>query len=490
MKKKSALLLLGILLLGFILRAYKISSQPLYGDELTMVYDSYSLLKTGKDQTGEAFPLTFKMGAGRPPGFVYFSIPFVAMFGPSAWGARGLSLVSGLGIIVLMYFLGKKLFGSFLREGEKVGLIASLLASVSLWDIYLSRAGFEAHFALFLAIFGIVLFLHKKYIPWAFLWGLTIFTYPTFKLTLPLLFVFLLTFNGFKKTLKNKTFIISLAILALFGGLTINETFKGTSEERFARLNVFSDPEISETIVQKINEERFISTLPVVVRPLFYNKPLSYSRLLLDDYIENISFDFLFLRGDRNPRHNPGEWGMLYLVELPLLFVGLYLLFTNNKKVLKLLIAWILIVPLATMFMGQTHGLRNGLMLPAFLLILAFTLTKFSNKKVWFVGGLMGIQLFFVLTAVYFLAPAKHIGFWSEEAHTASFTAIEKGGEYDTIVLSTSIDNIEYAYPVYARIDPTLVIDQYGKFPKRYDNVLITDNLENISSNDNVLIIK
>jgi len=119
------------------------------------------------DQTGEALPLTFKMGAGRPAGYVYGSIPFVAIFGPGVWGVRGLSFVSGLGIIVLMYFLAKKLFS------KRVGLIASFLTAISMWDIYLSRAGFEAHFALFLALFAVVLFLYKKYVPMAIFFGLT-----------------------------------------------------------------------------------------------------------------------------------------------------------------------------------------------------------------------------------------------------------------------------------------------------------------------------
>ena len=142
-----------ILIFGFFIRVYKIDSFSLYGDELTIGLDAYSLLKTGMDQTGEVF---------------------VALFGPNEWGVRSLSLLSGLGIIVLMYFLGKKLFS------EKVGLIASFLTSISLWDIYLSRAGFEAHFALFLALFAVVLFLYKKYIPMAFMFGFAIFTYPTF----------------------------------------------------------------------------------------------------------------------------------------------------------------------------------------------------------------------------------------------------------------------------------------------------------------------
>ncbi|KKR51656.1 MAG: PMT family glycosyltransferase, 4-amino-4-deoxy-L-arabinose transferase [Candidatus Woesebacteria bacterium GW2011_GWD2_40_19] len=179
----------------------------MYGDELTMVYDIYSISKTGMDATGQKFPMTFKMGAGRPAGYIYFSVPFVAIFGPTVWGVRSLSILSGLGIIVLMYFLSKKLFG------EKIGVIAGLLAAISPWDIYLSRAGFEAHFALFLALLGITAFVYKKYIWWAISWGIAVLTYPTFKLTLPLLFLVLLWFSGFGKVVKNKIFVIGLIIL-------------------------------------------------------------------------------------------------------------------------------------------------------------------------------------------------------------------------------------------------------------------------------------
>ena len=366
----------------------------MYGDELTIVYDSYSLLKTGMDQTGEKFPLTFKMGAGRPAGYVYGSIPMVGLFGPTIWGVRSLSVLSGLGIIILMYFLGKKLLG------EKVGLWASFLTSISLWDIYLSRGGFEAHFALFLSLFGVVLFLYKKYIPMAVLFGLAIFTYPTFKLTIPFLFIVLMCFSGFIKTLKNKSFIISVLILAVFAGFSINETFKGVSDERFLNLNVINDRDVKENVIQKINEQRNLSNLPNKIKPFVYNKPLAYTRILFENYIENISPSFLYLRGDGNPRANPGEWGMFYLVEALLLFIGLYHLAKNSKSELSLLVLWILIVPLATMLLGQTHALRNNFMLPPFILISAYALTKITLKAKIVVIVLMLVQLTYVLITI------------------------------------------------------------------------------------------
>ncbi len=165
---------------------------------------------------------------------------------------------------------------------------------------------------------------------------------------------------------------------------------------------------------------------------------------------------------------------MLYLIEFSLLLIGLYYLAKNSKRNLLLIIAWILIVPLATMFMGQTHALRNNLMLPVFILISAYALTNISTKARIFIFSLFGIQLIYVLSTIYFFAPNKFGSFWSLEAKTASLEAIN-ADKNQQIILSTKIDNIEYAYPVYAKIDPKLVIEQYEKWPKIYSNVIISN---------------
>src|SRR5437773_1625010 len=102
---KSKIMIILILILAFFIRVVNLSNNPpaLYGDELTIVYDAYSLLQTGHDQTGAFLPLTFSMGAGRPAGYVYGSIPFVLFLGPTALGVRMLSVLSGVGIIFLLY---------------------------------------------------------------------------------------------------------------------------------------------------------------------------------------------------------------------------------------------------------------------------------------------------------------------------------------------------------------------------------------------------
>jgi len=470
MFRKPWLILLGIIIIGFVIRIYKIQSLPMYGDELTMVYDIFSISKTGMDATGQKLPLTFKMGAGRPGGYIYFSLPFVAIFGPTVLGVRALSLLSGLGIVVLMYFLGKKLFN------QKVGLIASLLMSISPWDIYLSRGGFEAHFALFLALLGIVLFLNKKYVFWAITWGITVFTYPTFKLTLPILFFILIWFTNIKEIIKNKYFYVGLMIILFFGSLIIKETLIGGSEQRFLNENMFADKTLKQNIIQLVNHERTISTLPGLVKPVFINQQIEYTRKLFENYVANLSPNFLVLRGDGQPRFNPGEMGMIYLIELPLIIISLFLLWKSNKRVFALLVGWLLIAPISTMFMGEPHALRSNFMLPPLILLSSLAISTLSNKNNLLVSTLILIQFIYIVIRVYTIAPAKFASFWSMPAKVAALDAITKNAKGEKVVLSiTKIDNIEYAYEVYGKLDPKIVISQYGKLPKIYENVFIID---------------
>jgi hypothetical protein len=127
------------------------------------------------------------------------------------------------------------------------------------------------------------------------------------------------------------------------------------------------------------------------------------------------------------------------------------------------------------MFINDAHGLRNDLMIPPFLLISSYALSNLPRKLLTLSAGLFLIQLIFVMQRVYFLAPEKFASFWSADAKAASLETIGNKDKNKTIVLSTKTDNIEYAYEVYAKIDPNLVIGQYGKFPKVFGNVVITD---------------
>lgn len=460
---KTNWLIILILILGFFLRVINITGNSLYGDELTLVYDSYSLLKTGQDQLGNPWPLTLPMGAGRPAGYVYGAIPFVALFGLTELGVRALSILSGLGIIILLYYLGRKLLS------ERVGLLAAFLAAISPWDISLSRGGFEAHFALFLALSGFYLFLEAKdkpilYLLSALSFGLTIHTYPTYKLSLLLFIPLMFWYQGIKSSFKNGRpyLLVGIVTFLILGIIALSQTFIGGSEKRFSSINIFSKTELRHAIEEKINLERTITKLPQSISKYFHNKPVEYSKVYIENYLQNFSLDFLILHGDRNPRHNMATIGQLYFVEGLLILLGIAAFWQREKRLLLFLFSWIVISPLASSIIDLPHALRSAFMLPPLAILSALGLCSLINLKnkipFLIVSILFLIQFAFFLQKLYFLAPSEYSQFWSYSAKLASGMVLQNKDKFDFIFLSDQIDNIEYAYPVYSKTEPSRVI--------------------------------
>ena len=92
-------LLLTILIVTSILRLWKLDEVPvsLFGDELDVGYHAYSILKTGKDYSGNFMPLHFQsLAEWRTPLYLYSAVPTVAMFGISPWGVRLPAAIFGI----------------------------------------------------------------------------------------------------------------------------------------------------------------------------------------------------------------------------------------------------------------------------------------------------------------------------------------------------------------------------------------------------------
>lgn len=477
------IILAVIILIGIFLRVVNISNNPpaLYGDELTIILDAQSLLNSGKDQLGNLLPLTFQMGAGRPAGYVYGSIPFVALFGPTALGVRALSILSGIGLILLIYILARKLLS------KKAGVVAALLMAISPWDLSLSRGGFEAHFALFLALLGVLTYILGKEKPYflivcALSLGFSLHTYPTYKLTLPIFLILLFYFAGFRWLFNHgrKIYVtIAFLTLVLATFLSLSQTIVGGAESRFWRENIFAQKDLREELIQKINTERALNTLPQVIRPIFHNKAVEYVLLLSENYLKNFAPDFLISYGDKNPRHNMAAMGGIYALQIILIFLGMYHLFKKNRKLLILLLGWVFVAPIPSALMIEPHFLRSAFMLPPLILLSAAGLIRPVSLQIIIFFGIF-IQFLILTERMYFLSPAKYSSFWAYGAKQASLVALSSRQNYDYIVISSRMDNVEFAYPVYSKIDPKLVIEENrrkvmlsGFTFKKFDNVYI-----------------
>lgn len=435
-------------------------------------------------------PLVFSLGGSRPGGYIYATVPFVALFGPTALASRMVSVLSGIGIVFLLYLLGKGFFS------EDVGLAIAAVAAINPWELSLSRGPFETHFALFLTLFGFYSFirgLKQKYwfIAFGLAFGLAMHTYATYRLTISLLTVALILWIGKKalfKNLREPVFILSLIVIFALALLGVYLTVSRGSQDRFNTISVFNDQGLRSKITQEVQAERLVDSLPPVISSKLHNRPIEMTAVLAENYVKNFFPSFLFLHGDGEVRHNPAEMGEFYWIDLLFLILGIVYLYGTNKRLLLLLSGWILIAPLATSLVGEPHALRSSLLLVPLLILSGIGLWKlwavrkhtFIPLISFFLIILFLVQFVIFIDHFYFVAVKKDERFWSYPAKEAFILASAYRQKYDFVILSNDIDNMEYAYPTYAKLDPNLVIKQnqspasIGKFKFfKYDNVYI-----------------
>jgi hypothetical protein len=80
---KTKLVLIAILIVAAFLRLWKLSQVPvsLFGDEVDVGYQAYSILKTGRDYYGNFLPVHFhSLAEWRTPLYIYTAVPTVAIF--------------------------------------------------------------------------------------------------------------------------------------------------------------------------------------------------------------------------------------------------------------------------------------------------------------------------------------------------------------------------------------------------------------------------
>src|SRR5260221_824815 len=192
--KNTKLVLIGILVIAFFLRIFQIDKVPvsLFGDELDLGYQAYSILHTGRDYYGNKMPLQFhSLAEYRTPLYLYSAVPTVALFGISPLAVRLTAVVFGVLGVWALYLLLKEL-----TKREDLALVSAAVLAFSPWHLQYSRAGFEVTELLFFLIIGLYLFFKSlKNGKWLWLSVVCLvvcpFIYSTAKLFVPLLMVFL-----------------------------------------------------------------------------------------------------------------------------------------------------------------------------------------------------------------------------------------------------------------------------------------------------------
>lgn len=391
--------LIVILLLASFLRLWKLSEVPvsLFGDELDVGYHAYSILKTGKDYSGNPWPLHFKsLAEWRTPLYLYSAVPTVAIFGLSPLGVRLPAAFFGVLGVWGFYLLTKKLL-----KDERLALVSSFLLAISPWHLQYSRAAFEVTMLLAVLIFGFYFFLRALEQNGKDLWIsgaffiITPLIYSSAKLFTPIfmLFIAFLWRNKLFSLPKNALTKALVATITL-GLITAYATLFSGGGQRFGYISVFTDPTREMEIgVAREQDARAIGDLEVGHTPstsekIFHNKVWFWGDRVLTNYLESFSFSFLFDKGDPNLRHSIQDMGQFYAIELVAFVVGLSMFFSSKKvekRVKKLVAFWILFgaLPSAITREGGKHATRLILMLPPLLLLISFGVTKIIDATLW-----------------------------------------------------------------------------------------------------------
>lgn len=157
MSKKIVFILILILSIGGFLRFFNLEKIPLglNTDEASLGYNAYSILLTGMDEYGKAFPIYFRsFGNFQSPLYTYLSVPIISIFGLSVLTTRALSALSGVIIILLSFLI---VYKGFKIKAIEISLTSAFVIAISPWAIFFSRIALEANLGLMLILLAFFL---------------------------------------------------------------------------------------------------------------------------------------------------------------------------------------------------------------------------------------------------------------------------------------------------------------------------------------------
>jgi len=452
LKKKSLLFLLFLVgLLAFTLRFYKFTKVPpsLNWDEVSIGYNAYSILKTGRDEWGEFLPLHFKSyGEYKLPAQIYASIPAIAIFGLNPFSVRITPVIYGTLTVFLLYFLVCELFR---RKG--VALISSFLLAISPWHIQLTRASFESSFSVFWVIMGMWFlvkgFKDKRWLVISMIpFAISVYTYNSARVFTPL---FLMTIGiiylrDFIRNNKSKRyFVISALLFGVLMAPLVPFVLSGEASARYKLVSITNEA----GLIPRINERRGMSELPTPLPRLIHNKVTYISYYFARNYLAHFTPDFLFIHGAGHRQHHVQGMGELYKFQAPFLVLGLYLILRRKEKYRWLLLTWLFLafVPVAMTKDSIPNALRTLIANPVYQVITAYGLVLsygwLRRRKLEYARMLIGLLVVFGLLEFltyldnYFnVYPKKYSRDWQYGYKQAVAYVKDHYDNYDLIVFS------------------------------------------------------
>ncbi len=478
MNKKKLFLI--ILLFATMFRSYRLASVPPSAslDEVSIGYNAYSILQTGKDEYGYTSPLLLRAYDDWRPGlYVYLVVPFVWLLGFSVTSVRLPSVLLSILAVPLVYLLVKELFNTKkITVGKRelltddIAFVAFALFAVSPWHIYISRLGHEVNLGFFTVLLGIYLFLKGIHSDkWYFLFfsfisfTVSLYAYQSQKIITPILLLILCAL--FVKDLwKRKAVVLISGIISI--GILIPLFVVSSKPDaliRFKATNAFSrdstvfQEEQKKYVAAKLKGDR--------LRSLEHSEKIVFPKIFLQNYLSHFNPQWLFLNAHED-RHKIPHIGLLYVWEILPILIGIVILIrvSLSWRVKAFLLIWLLTSPFpAAITTDAPHAMRTFTFLPTWQILsgigCVFLLSMIKDQKKLQAKGAF---LVLMVTSVTFMSFQYFTVF--PKTQSASFQyALAQAMQYtktlkkETPIVVSNKDNLYQSYMFYlfyTRFDP------------------------------------
>lgn len=410
MKRLSIIALFCIIIVAFALRFYKVTEIPpaLNWDEISIGYNAYSVLQTGKDEWGQFLPIHFRSyGEYKLPVQLYASIPGIAIFGLNEFGVRITPVLYGTLTVLILFFLARRIFNNTI-----IGLLAAFLLAISPWHIHLTRGSFESSLSILWIVLGVWLLIKgfdkgKWWIVSMVPFALSMYTYNSARVFTPLFLVCVVWILRNQIRQYKRYFIYSILFFVILMIPIVPYYISGEGNSRYKLVSITDDP----GLVPRINETRGNSPLPAPLPRLLYNKVTFISYYFLTNYLSHFTPQFLFISGAPHKQHHVQNIGELYAFQAPFLVLGLYLLYRRQNRYRWLIISWILLafIPVSITNDSIPHALRTLIAAPVYQLLSAYGLYisyEYLKKKDQRLTLLYGAIMTVIISAsiIYYLS--------------------------------------------------------------------------------------
>jgi len=477
-------LIIAILLIAAFLRIYKLDTYPaLNADEAAIGYNAYSLIETGKDEHGRAYPVHFQsFNDWKPGAYFYIVLPFVKFMGLTVMSVRLPNAIIAVLTVVSVYFFVKVLFPSVKTKifGSELELshVAAFFLAISPWHLHFSRGGWEVGTATFLVITGVTLILYGLKYEFNFkylflglsLLILSLYTYHAARVLVPLLaFGYLFIYRQQIFIPKNKKRLLILILLSfIVAAPLVKDLLGGDVFSRAAGVGLFAD----KGPINRLNEQRGEhGDVTNIFAKLVHNKPVNYGLAFLKNWAMHFQGEFLFFTGDSIQRNKVPETGVMYLIDILFIALGLVFIAKNHSQSPKPYLSilwWLVVAPVAAALTFQApHALRAENMVIPLVVISSFgfiyliNLTNFAKSyKFIFVVQLIVFAVvvwgFSRYLHQYYVHMAKEYPYSSQYGVKELVEYIQTNQDkYQDIVVTTSYDQPYILFLFYLKYPPS-----------------------------------